>query len=82
MIDVKHCSGCYNDFYNDHNEIGVKACWNRKDAILEPLVLIHVDQTPPYRNLKPKPMPRCYKAQRFVTVRPDQIDSQGYWRRA
>ena len=26
------CSGCRDDFYNDHNPIGVKECWCFKDA--------------------------------------------------
>jgi hypothetical protein len=28
----QYCSGCRNDFYNDHNDIGVKQCWSLKDA--------------------------------------------------
>lgn len=26
------CSGCRDDFYNDHNDMGVKECWAFKDA--------------------------------------------------
>lgn len=26
------CSGCRDDFYNDHNPIGVKECWALKTA--------------------------------------------------
>jgi hypothetical protein len=79
-IDVKHCEGCENDFYNGKNPYGVKECWQRPDARLEPRLLIHVEQAPPYKNLKPQPTPTCYKMKRFVTVKPDAIDAAGYWR--
>ena len=26
------CSGCRNNFYNGHNDLGVKECWSFKDA--------------------------------------------------
>lgn len=29
---LKLCVGCYNDFYNDKNTIGVKRCWSLKNA--------------------------------------------------
>lgn len=78
-MDVKHCSGCYNDFYNDNNPYGIKKCWLRDEAQLEPRLLIHVDQAPPYHQ-KPTMRPTCYKAQRFVTVKPDALTKEGYWR--
>jgi len=81
MISAEHCVGCYNDFYNGRNSIGVKECWNRKDAVLAPRLLIHVDQAPPYKNIKPRDVPTCYKQQRFVTVKPEAIGSDGYWKR-
>lgn len=31
-LDVKFCAGCRNDFYNGHNDLGVKECWSREDA--------------------------------------------------
>jgi hypothetical protein len=80
MIDAKHCSGCEDDFYNGKNPYGVQECWSRKDAQIVPRLLIHIDQTPPYNNVKAQQVPHCYKRKRFVTVKPDQIDSRGYWR--
>lgn len=29
---LKHCAGCRDDFYNDHNPYGVKECWGLKTA--------------------------------------------------
>lgn len=78
-MDVRHCAGCHNDFYNGHNNLGVKECWSLKDAQLVPRLLIHVDRPPPYRE-KPQLRPVCYKAERHVTVNPDSLTKDGYWR--
>jgi hypothetical protein len=80
VIDVKHCSGCVDDSYNDHNPYGVKACWLREGAKLEPRLLIHIDQVPPYRNVKPITVPTCYKMPRYVTAKLEAIDANGYWK--
>jgi hypothetical protein len=33
MIVTKcDCAGCHDDFYNDHNPLGVKECWSLKSA--------------------------------------------------
>lgn len=29
---MEKCQGCRNDFYNDKNPLGVKACWSLKKA--------------------------------------------------
>ena len=26
------CSGCYNNFYNGNNELGIKECWSFKSS--------------------------------------------------
>ena len=31
-MDAKHCSGCRENFYNDHNPLGIKKCWHLKNA--------------------------------------------------
>jgi hypothetical protein len=35
------CRGCRDDFYNDHNDIGVKQCWSLKDAQVVPRYKLH-----------------------------------------
>jgi hypothetical protein len=30
MISLEQCSGCRDDFYNGHNSLNVKRCWNAK----------------------------------------------------
>jgi hypothetical protein len=80
MIDATHCDGCRDDFYNGKNTIGVKVCWMRKDAKLASRLLIHIDQMPPYLNVKTKTVPTCYRKPRFVTVKPEAIGPDGYWK--
>ena len=80
MLDAKHCDGCRDDFYNGKNDIGVAECWMRKDATLVTRLLIHVDQPPPYRDVKPQQVPSCYRRPRFSTVKPEALNLQGYWR--
>ena len=70
-MDKKHCSGCYNDFYNDHNPLGVKECWSLKDAVLIMRKEVSIDQVPPWTQ-KARLLPNCYSRQRFVYVKPDQ----------
>ena len=78
-MDVKHCEGCRDDFYNGNNPYGVKECWHLKTATLAPRLLIHFDRMPPYRE-KPQMRPTCYHAERHATVKPDSLDAQGYWK--
>lgn len=78
MTDASLCAGCYNDVYNGQL---ARECWNLPSATLESRLLIHVDLAPPYLHLKPRKVPSCYKMQRYVTVNPDAIDKQGYWKR-
>ena len=49
-MDAKHCSGCRDDFYNDHNPLGVKACWLRDKAQLVTRYRIHRDTMPGSRG--------------------------------
>lgn len=78
-MEKSDCSGCRNDFYNDHNPLGVKECWSFKDAKIVLAHDIHVDQPPPYKS-KPTARPSCYKASRFVRVKPENLTKDGYWK--
>lgn len=80
MLDVKHCDGCREDFYNGKNPYGVETCWMRKSATLAERLLVPVDLAPPYLHIKPESIPTCYKRDRYVTVKPEAVDSKGYWR--
>jgi hypothetical protein len=80
MTDIKHCAGCTEDFYNGNNPLGVKECWNRKTAEMVNRVFVHIDQPPPYRNFKARTVPGCYRLARHVSVEPEAILPNGYWR--
>lgn len=80
MLDVKHCGGCQDDFYNGKNPYGVKECWMRKDAKLVSRKLIPIDLAPPYSHIRVQQVPNCYRKQRYATVTPESLDSKGYWR--
>lgn len=80
-MEKSDCAGCYNNFYNGNNNHGVTECWSFASATLEPRLLIHVDQAPPYNKDDAELHPTCYKRQRFVTVKPEALDDEGYWKR-
>lgn len=79
MLDVKHCDGCKDDFYNGKNSLGVTQCWHLPKAKLVHRILIHVDQAPPYVNPKVEKVPDCYRRPRFIAVAPTSIRKDGYW---
>lgn len=76
----RDCSGCRDDFYNGHNELGVKQCWALKDAVIVPRLLIPINVAPPYKGWKPRTVPNCYHMERHATVKPESIDSNGDWK--
>jgi hypothetical protein len=78
-MDKQHCLGCEDDFYNGKNQYGIVECWHLKDARLEPRLLIHIEQPPPYHQ-KPELRPICYHKKRFATVKPESLDAKGYWK--
>jgi len=77
-VKLSDCHGCRNNFYNGNNELGVKNCWSMKSATLEKKVQIHIDQIPPYRNVKSETRPSCYHVARYVFVAPERIGKDGY----
>lgn len=80
MMDVKHCKGCEQDFYNGNNPYGVKECWSRQDAKMGQFRLIPIDLPPPYLGVKIEQLPTCYQRKRYAKVKPDALDARGYWR--
>lgn len=45
---LKLCRGCREDFYNGHNELGVKRCWNLASAEPVERVCVGTWDSPPY----------------------------------
>ena len=74
----ERCRGCYNDDYN--HGLGAKECWSFASAKIEPRILIHVDQPPPYNREAARPTPTCYQKQRYASVKPEALTAEGFWR--
>lgn len=70
-MDKKNCAGCYNNFYNDNNYLGVKECWHLKGAKLVKKKKVHMNDVPPWKQ-PPITVPNCYKQVDYVFVGPDQ----------
>ena len=73
MRNKKHCSGCYNDFYNSKGE-----CWGLKSAKLVSRVIIGIDDMPPY-DLKQVKVLSCWQGQRRRAYKGTQFTKDGYW---
>jgi len=78
MIDIKHCQGCVDDFYNGNNEIGVTRCWSLKTAVLVTRYRIGVWTMPlspgAFREMR---VPNCYRAQGYAFTEkphPEAVD--------
>lgn len=55
------CNGCYNNFYNGNNNIGVSECWCLKDARVKRRFAI-ASNVPTYReNFYEVEKPGCYR---------------------
>ena len=80
-MNVRHCHGCEDDFYNGKNELGVKQCWSREGATFDKYLLIPIDLRPPYTDLKLQKLPTCYRMKRYVKVKSAALDSRGFWKR-
>ena len=75
MIDLKHCTGCYDNFYNPN-------CWCRKTGKMVWRIKIGVDERPPYKH-KQKRVPSCYKGgggNRVIMIRKENLTCDGYWK--
>ena len=70
-MDRKYCTGCYNNFYNGFNDIGVKKCWYLKDAKMIWRKKVAISQRPPWKQKAAK-YPSCYKQTGYVFVGKDQ----------
>jgi len=68
-MDKNKCVGCYNDFYNENNNLDVEECWHFKSAklILRKEVSIH--QVPPFGQ-RARQFPSCYRRPGYAYVEP------------
>ena len=82
MLDpAKHCVGCRNDYYNhDGKGMGGGQCWNLPTAKLVKARDISIDAPPPYLSIPLTERPSCYSGSRMVRVKPEALDSRGFWK--
>lgn len=70
-MDMKHCLGCEQDFYNDKNPLGVKRCWNLDTAKLLQRKEVPITQVPPWKQAA-RELPSCYQRRGYIYVKPDR----------
>ena len=73
MIDKQqYCAGCRNDFYNDHNPLGVKQCWSLKSANVVTRFKQPYWEAWPFRGTREVTTLDCYHAPgQYVMVKHD-----------
>ena len=81
-MDVEHCSGCRNNFYNGNNNLEIKECWSLESAKLVSRIAIGHWENPPYLNKKKVKVPSCWQGEgsnRTHYIKPEAINSKGFW---
>jgi len=69
----KMCSGCRDDFYNGHNDLGVNECWSFKDAELVKVIQVGYWERPPYESRPIEKRLSCYRKRDCIFYKiPDQ----------
>lgn len=81
MTTTEHCKGCRDDFYNGRQNICGNTCWSLKSAVMEKRIIVPVDMRPPYLHLPVQNVLNCYRPERCVSVKPENLTTDGYWRR-
>lgn len=85
MINIKHCSGCHDNYYNSPSTSGGGdgMCWMRKKGKMVWRISVGMWERPPYKNKKKIRVPDCWHGggnQSSIMVKAEAIDSNGYWK--
>ena len=64
---LKCCVGCYENFYNGNNTVGVKECWNLESAKLVMKKKVGIDDVPPWNHTPIKCL-SCYHETGYVMI--------------
>ena len=81
-MDTKYCRGCYNDYYNGHNRVGIKGCWHLPKAKVVWRVPIGQWEPPPY-DLKCIRVASCWSGDATIAIRykpKSAFTKEGYWK--
>lgn len=69
MTDKSKCIGCYNNFYNGNNNLGVSECWSLKTAKMQTRFRISVNSPMGTRgNYVKVRKPSCYRENGYVHI--------------
>ena len=83
LMEIKHCQGCRDNFYNGNNNLGISHCWSfdKRKKLEWRLGPIGHWEEPPYIHKKKKRFPPCWHGDTNKShwVKPGAINSQGYW---
>jgi hypothetical protein len=70
-FSITNCAGCEDDFYNDHNPMGVKKCWSVDTAKMVMKKEVSSSQRPPWTQ-SPRLVPSCFHRNGCIYVDPDR----------
>ena len=65
------CEGCYDDFYNGKNDLGVEECWSYNNATVTQQKFVPMDMRPPWTGLPIEVTLSCHRRQHFACVGPE-----------
>jgi len=65
------CVGCYNNYYNGNNDIGVRECLYFSSAKIVRRKQVHINQQPPWTQ-RPISVPDCYRQGGYIFVPPNR----------
>lgn len=66
------CEGCYDNFYNGNNDLGVIECMRFSTGKMIVQKKIHINDVPPWKNNLVLGVPNCYHVSGYVFVDPER----------
>ena len=78
--DILFCAGCRNNFYNDHNDYGVKQCWSFKDAKVVKALAVSLYAEPPYNKNNIEYCLNCYQSRGMFYMKNYREIKQGKYK--
>lgn len=64
------CSGCHQNFYNGHNNFGIKECWSFRSAKVVKKKFVHKNHVPPWNHAAETTL-SCFQKPDYTSVGPE-----------